>query len=150
MRDQLTGRQEKGSGRKNRIIGFNIFCSEDALYRKFDTVAATVPPVMSGKKNLERRRFPMKVTVRTFGSLRELAEPQVEVEIRDGASVAGLLEVVFRRHPDLESELFSSPGTLRRYVNVLLNGKNIEFLRGLDTPLSEGDVLALFPPAEGG
>ena len=92
----------------------------------------------------------MNVTVRTFGSFRELAERQVEVEIEDGARVAGLLEVLFRQYPDLENELFSSPGTLRRYVNVLLNRRNIEFLRGLETVLSEGDVLALFPPAEGG
>ncbi|MDT8357283.1 MAG: ubiquitin-like small modifier protein 1 [Methanomicrobiaceae archaeon] len=92
----------------------------------------------------------MKVKVRTFGSIRELAEREVEIEIEDGAIVAGLLEAVFRRYPDLESELFASPGLLKEHVNILLNGKNIEFLRGLDTPLFEGDVLALFPPAEGG
>jgi len=35
-------------------------------------------------------------------------------------------------------------------VNVLKNGRNIHFLNGLETPLSEGDVIALFPPAAGG
>ena len=92
----------------------------------------------------------MKVTVRTFGSFRELAEREFEIEIEDGASVVGLLEAVFQLFPDLESELFSGPGHLKEYVNVLVNGRNVEFLRGLETVLSEGDVLALFPPAEGG
>ncbi|MDD1680192.1 MAG: MoaD/ThiS family protein [Methanoregula sp.] len=35
-------------------------------------------------------------------------------------------------------------------MNILQNGRNIHFLAGLDTLLSDGDIIALFPPAAGG
>jgi molybdopterin synthase sulfur carrier subunit len=34
--------------------------------------------------------------------------------------------------------------------NVLLNGRNILILKGLMTPLRNGDIVALFPPLVGG
>ena len=92
----------------------------------------------------------MKVTVRTFGAFRDLAGRKTEVEVGEGATVAVLMELLFRHYPGLEDEIFASPGTLKRQVNLLLNGRNIEFTGGLDRVLAEGDILALFPPAEGG
>jgi molybdopterin converting factor small subunit len=46
--------------------------------------------------------------------------------------------------------LFSAPDTFRDFVNILKNGRNIYFLAGLDTPLDDGDIITLFPPAAGG
>jgi len=46
--------------------------------------------------------------------------------------------------------MFAAPETLRDFVNILRNGRNIHFLAGLDTPLDDGDVIALFPPVAGG
>jgi molybdopterin converting factor small subunit len=39
---------------------------------------------------------------------------------------------------------------VRTYVNILKNGRNIHFSGGLETPLDDGDVVALFPPAAWG
>ncbi|OPY39086.1 MAG: ThiS family protein [Methanoregula sp. PtaU1.Bin051] len=41
-------------------------------------------------------------------------------------------------------------GVLKNFVNILHNGRNIQFIRGLDTPLADGDLVVLFPPAGGG
>jgi molybdopterin synthase sulfur carrier subunit len=46
--------------------------------------------------------------------------------------------------------MFATPDTLRDFVNILKNGRNVHFLSGLDTPLDNGDVIALFPPVAGG
>ncbi|MGE5485502.1 MAG: MoaD/ThiS family protein [Ignavibacteriales bacterium] len=35
-------------------------------------------------------------------------------------------------------------------LSILLNGRNVEFLDGLDTVLGPGDVVTLIPPAAGG
>jgi len=39
---------------------------------------------------------------------------------------------------------------LRETVNVLVNGRGINLLSGLDTKLKDGDVVAIFPPVSGG
>jgi len=33
---------------------------------------------------------------------------------------------------------------------ILVNGLNIEHLKGFETPLNDGDLVSIFPPAGGG
>jgi len=35
-------------------------------------------------------------------------------------------------------------------VNILLNGRNVEFLEGLETRVGPGDTITLIPPVAGG
>jgi MoaD family protein len=92
----------------------------------------------------------MQVTVKTFATFRKWMQPQTVFEIDDGATVADLLAVLTGLHPGFAGDIFSAPGVLKEYVNILLNGRNVYFLQGLSTPLREGDLVALFPPAGGG
>ncbi len=48
-------------------------------------------------------------------------------------------------HKLLDEKGASHTGTI-----ILVNRKNILHLQGLQTPLSDGDVLAFFPPGAGG
>ncbi|HDR72906.1 MAG TPA: MoaD family protein [Methanoculleus sp.] len=91
----------------------------------------------------------MQVLVKTFASLRDVAERETMVRIGEGAAVGDLMEVLFRRYPGLEEALFDTPGELKRFVNILVNGRNIHFIRGMDTVLQDGDRVVLFPPAGG-
>ncbi len=92
----------------------------------------------------------MQVMVKAFASLREVAERQTEIHVEEGAAVGDLLETLCRRYPGLAEKIFAAPGVPKKYVNVLVNGRSIQFLRGLDTALHDGDLVALFPPAGGG
>lgn len=92
----------------------------------------------------------MKVAVKSFADLRDVIENEVQVELIEGETIAGLLGALCNDHAGLRNALFEPSGMIRPDVNVLKNGRNIHFLNGLETLLSEGDVIALFPPAAGG
>jgi sulfur-carrier protein len=47
-------------------------------------------------------------------------------------------------------KLVDAGGALLAGTIILLNRRNILHLDGLETPLRDGDVLALFPPGAGG
>jgi MoaD family protein len=77
-------------------------------------------------------------------------DPELRMEFAEGATIRSLLAVLTGRYGGLSDLLFSAPDTLRDLVNILKNGRNIQFLSGLDTPLDDGDTIALFPPVAGG
>ena len=67
-----------------------------------------------------------------------------------GSSVGEILRELVDRHPDTQSQLFSSDGELNRYVNVYLNDEDVRVLDGLDTSVSQADTLVILPAMAGG
>ena len=68
----------------------------------------------------------------------------------DGADVGAVLRSLAELHPETQSQLFATDGTLNRYVNVYLNDEDVRVLDGLDTTVDEGDVLVILPAMAGG
>ncbi len=90
------------------------------------------------------------ITVKSFATLRDVMDAQVRMDLAEGATIRSLLAGLTGRYAGLDERLFAAPETLLDFVNILKNGRNIHFLAGLDTPLENGDVIALFPPLAGG
>ncbi|MGH2402146.1 MAG: molybdenum cofactor biosynthesis protein [Candidatus Limnocylindria bacterium] len=80
----------------------------------------------------------MRVEVRCFASLRELAQDRCELELAEGASVADAWTAMAERHPGLRPH--------RPYVRAARNGA----YAGWEDALADGDVIAFLPPVSGG
>ena len=81
----------------------------------------------------------MKIAVRFFALYRERAgRGRITVDLGDGSTVHHLVNEVRRLYPDL------APPTVEIVAAV-----NAEYARG-ETPLSDGDEVALIPPVSGG
>ena len=93
----------------------------------------------------------MHVIVRTIGPYTEqFGFQQLTVNFK-GHTVYDLLhQLCEERGTKFRNTVFTAEGQLRRYIKVLINGRGLHVLQGLDTPLTDGDVVALFPPVAGG
>ncbi|MFX1566662.1 MAG: ubiquitin-like small modifier protein 1 [Promethearchaeota archaeon] len=93
----------------------------------------------------------MHVVVRTIGPFTEqFGFHQITVNF-NGRTVLDLLsQLCEERGAKFCNTVFTEEGQLRRYIKVLVNGRGLHVLQGLNTPLADGDVIALFPPVAGG
>jgi sulfur-carrier protein len=94
----------------------------------------------------------MMVKVQFFGEIRQ-AVPAGELiwELGASSTLAVLLADLGRRFgPSLSRAVLLPDGKLWPTVAVLVNGQSESLLLGLDTPLSEGDVVTILPVITGG
>jgi len=91
--------------------------------------------------------------VKFYATFRELVGRK-EVEVHGVKTVRELIEYLAERYsPKIKKELLESPRVgPNRPVDgmILVNGRNILHLKGLDTELREDDEVHIFPPAGGG
>jgi MoaD family protein len=72
-----------------------------------------------------------------------------ELEI-DGSTIGELITRLTEQHPSLRQQLFADDGALNRFVNVYVNGQDVRYLQGLDTPVEDRDEVRLLPAMAGG
>lgn len=91
----------------------------------------------------------MELELRFFATYREVAgEKTVFREWADGATVGDVLDDLGEEHPDMD--LFEDDGSIREFITVMKNGKDVAHLDGRETDLADGDALSIFPPVAGG
>jgi len=89
--------------------------------------------------------------VRIFATLRSLVgAKEVEVDVEAGDTVRNMLDKLTAEYPTLRERVLDDEGNLQSSITVLVNGRSIKFLDGLNSTIQEGDALALFPPVGGG
>lgn len=67
-----------------------------------------------------------------------------EIEAAD-PSLNGLMnELVFRYGSTLREELLTDEENIRPHAKILINGRDVRFLRKLETELKSGDTVAIW------
>ena len=68
----------------------------------------------------------------------------------EGDSIRAVVDALVTQHPSLGSHLLTDEGDLNRFVNVYINGQDVRYLAGLDTPVAPADEVRLLPAMAGG
>jgi molybdopterin synthase sulfur carrier subunit len=95
----------------------------------------------------------IKVKISTILALKEIiGQREFEVSIPRGSTVRDLLSWMVNRWGDNLSPHLFKPGTdsLVPHIRLMVNGRSIEFLKGMDTVLQEGDEFLMLPIVAGG
>ncbi len=91
-----------------------------------------------------------KVKIKLFAQISELAGRK-ELEL-EGEDVKDLLESLVEEKKALGEVIFKDEEhtELREDIIILKAGRNINYLKGLETEVKEGDKISVFPVVGGG
>jgi molybdopterin converting factor small subunit len=67
-----------------------------------------------------------------------------------GTTVGDVLQALGTRYPGLAAAIYDEGGSLRPFLNVYLNDEDVRYLSQSETPVSDGDTIALLPALAGG
>ena len=96
----------------------------------------------------------MKVTVDYLGSIKQdldLKQPE-QMQLKDDTSLVDLLSMLAEKHGEpFKKSVYEPKDTdLKPYYILSLNGVMLNQLKGLETPLKDGDHLTFLPVVTGG
>ncbi len=93
----------------------------------------------------------MNVSVKFFAQLRDLTgkKMKIEFDLDEGATISHLLEELYR-DSKIKKHMLDEKGQINSDITILLNGREIKFLEGMDTVLNSGDEISIFPLVVGG
>ncbi len=91
----------------------------------------------------------MAIEVQIPGPLRSYTQQQSKVQA-EGNTVGEVLQNLTTTYPGIGSQLYEQDGSVRRFINLFVNGEDIRGGSGLDTPVQPGDKLGILPAMAGG
>lgn len=86
-----------------------------------------------------------------FAGFREIAgEKETCLDLPDKATAGRALEILCQKYGEKMRARIFKGAELKPYVLVLVNGRHIGLLQGLETELKDQDTVAILPPVGGG
>jgi molybdopterin converting factor small subunit len=89
----------------------------------------------------------LKVVIPT--PLRKFTSGAESVEVEAG-TIKQVLDTLDARYPGFRASVCDESGTLRRFINIYLDGEDVRFLENLATPAQDGAEVAIVPAISGG
>jgi molybdopterin synthase sulfur carrier subunit len=89
--------------------------------------------------------------VRFYATLRDLVGASAtDLPVSDREDIRQVLDRLTAVYSPLHAKLWDAEGNWSGFVTVLLNGRSVEWMQGLNTRVAEDDTVSLFPPVGGG
>ncbi|MCU1667090.1 MAG: thiamine S protein [Blastococcus sp.] len=93
----------------------------------------------------------MSVQVVLPGVLADLAGGSKHLDVQpEGGTLADLLDALAAEHPRLTRRIRDETGTVRRFVNVYVDGEDVRYQDGLATTVRDGAEVQVLPSVAGG
>ena len=89
------------------------------------------------------------VTFHVLGQLRTYCAGASELSI-SAHTVRAALDDLERNQAALYRNVCDETGAVRKHLNVFVNSDNVRDLDGVDTRLTQGDVITILPAVSGG
>jgi len=91
----------------------------------------------------------MAVKVKIPTPLRNLTHDADLVEIV-ATNIREAIDVLENDFPGVKERICEADGSIRRFVNVYVNGEDVRFLSELDTVIVDNDEISIVPAVAGG
>ena len=81
-----------------------------------------------------------------------LGQREFELSIAEGSTVKDLLSLMINKWGNKLSAYLYKPGSesILPHIRLMVNGRSIEFLKGMETVLQDGDEFLMLPLVAGG
>jgi MoaD family protein len=90
----------------------------------------------------------VKITIPSL--LSKVTGGEKEVEVSATTLSEALHKLIAKYGDAFEKRVFDQTGKPKGLLNFYVNGKNAHFLKGLETPLKDGDEVLILPAVGGG
>jgi len=93
----------------------------------------------------------MKVFVRFYAHLGDLVgrKEKFEVELDDGAVISHVLDELVLDQK-IREHIFDDNKQLNSDITLMINGREIKFIEGIDSVVKSDDEISIFPMVAGG
>jgi len=91
----------------------------------------------------------MGVLVRIPSPLRRITGGKDRVEV-EGTTLDQVLSALETQFPGIKQRLLDENNELRHFVNIYVNGEDVQFLQGLHTEIKSTDEISIVPAVAGG
>lgn len=92
----------------------------------------------------------MSVKIRFFARFREFLGTDIIVEEGKNQTLAALIKSIAQKNREGYDAIFDGQGKFHEFVILMRNGKRIDLSDAQNTPVVNGDDIAVFPPVAGG
>ena len=91
----------------------------------------------------------MSAIVRIPTPLRKVTNGEDKASVDPGTMVE-VVKSLEGQFPGLKARICDDDGELRSFVNVYINGEDVRFLDGMNSPVASGDEVSIVPAVAGG
>jgi sulfur-carrier protein len=89
----------------------------------------------------------LKVVIPT--PLRKFTAGRDTVEV-EAKTIQEMLDNLDSKYPGFRASVCDESGSLRRFINIYVDGEDVRFLENLATPVTDGTEVAIVPAISGG